>query len=186
MKIFKYALLAIPFLYFSCSDDDTPDLPNEEEVITTMTVTLTANDGSADVVLQTQDLDGEDGEPPVVTVVGSISNATSYSGSIIWLNELEDPAENVTLEIVEEADEHQVFFTIGDGLPIQVLYADVDSNGYPVGVDFILAPTEAGVTGSGTLTVTLIHEPVKPNDGTYSDSVGGSIDIQTTFDLVVE
>ena len=102
------------------------------------------------------------------------------------IRDSEDPPENVTIEILEEADEHQVFFTIGDGLPIQVLYADVDSNGYPVGVDFILAPTEAGVTGSGTLTVTLIHEPVKPNDGTYSDSVGGSIDIQTTFDLVVE
>ena len=38
MKIFKYALLAIPFLYFSCSDDDdTPEPINEEEVITTMT-----------------------------------------------------------------------------------------------------------------------------------------------------
>ena len=41
MKIFKYALLAIPFLYFSCNDDDdTPEPINEEEVITTMTVTL--------------------------------------------------------------------------------------------------------------------------------------------------
>ena len=41
MKIFKYALLAIPFLYFSCDDDDdTPEPINEEEEITTMTVTL--------------------------------------------------------------------------------------------------------------------------------------------------
>ena len=188
MKIFKYALLAIPFLYFSCSDDDDNNIPepvNEEEVITTMTVTLTANDGSADVVLQTQDLDGDDGEEPVVTVSGPISNMTSYSGSIMWLNEMEDPAEDITVEVLEEADEHQVFFEIGDGLPIQVLYADEDSMGNPVGQTFILAPTEAGVTGSGPLTITLIHEPMKPNDGTV-ESAGGSTDITTTFDLVVE
>ena len=189
MKIFKYALLAIPFLYFSCSDDDDNNIPepvNEEEVITTMTVTLTANDGSADVVLQTQDLDGDGGEEPVVTVSGPISNMTSYSGSIQWLNEMEDEPEDITLEILEEDDEHQVFFSIGEGLPIQVIYADEDGNGNPVGVYFILAPTEAGVTGSGPLTVTLVHQPVKPNDGTYSEEIGGSIDIQTTFDLVVE
>ena len=56
MKIFKYALLAIPFLYFSCNDDDdTPAPINEEELITTMTVTLSASDGSATDVLQKQD-----------------------------------------------------------------------------------------------------------------------------------
>ena len=187
MKIIKYALLAIPFLYFSCSDDDDNSIPepvNEEEVITTMTITLVASDQSGVVVLQTQDLDGDGGEEPVVTVSGSISNMTSYIGSIQWLNEMEDEPEDITVEVLEEADEHQVFFGIGEGLPIQVVYADEDSNGYPVGVNFILAPTEAGVTGSGPLTVTLIHEPTKPNDGL--DSAGGSIDIQTTFDLVVE
>ena len=110
---------------------------------------------------------------------------TSYIGSIQWLNEMEDEPEDVTVEILEEADEHQVFFGIGEGLPIQVVYADEDSNGYPVGVNFILAPTEAGVTGSGPLTITLIHEPMKPNDGTV-ESAGGSTDITTTFDLVVE
>ena len=158
---------------------------NEEEVITTMIVTLTANDGSADVVLQMQDLDGNGPDVPVITVGSPISGMTSYSGSIVWLNEMEDPAENVTIEILEEADEHQVFFTIGDGLPIQVVYADEDSNGYPVGVDFIIAPTEAGVTGSGTLIITLVSEPVKPNDGTVG-SAGGSIEIQTYFPIDVE
>ena len=96
MKIFKYALLAIPFLYFSCNDDDdTPEPINEEEVITTMTVTLSASDGSATVVLQTQDLDGDGPNEPVVTVSGSLSSATSYSGSIEWLNEMEDFKDNM-------------------------------------------------------------------------------------------
>ena len=61
MKLLKYALLAIPFLYFSCSDDDdAPEQINEEEVITTMTVTLVNHQNGNDVVtMQTQDLDGD-------------------------------------------------------------------------------------------------------------------------------
>ena len=61
MKLLKYALLAIPFLYFSCSDDDdAPEPINEEEVITTMTVTLVNHQNGNDVVtMQTQDLDGD-------------------------------------------------------------------------------------------------------------------------------
>ena len=186
MKIFKYALLAIPFLYFSCDDDDdTPEPINEEEVITTMTVTLSASDGSGTVVLQTQDLDGDGPNEPVVTVSGPLSSATSYSGSIEWLNEMEDPAEIVTEEILEEADEHQVFFSASDGLPLQFVYtAPFDSMGNPVGINFVLAPQNAGDTGSGNLTITLVHEPTKPNDGL--DTAGGSIDIQTSFPVTIE
>ena len=42
MKFIKYALLASTLIFASCSDDDdnTPDAVNEEEVITTLTVTL--------------------------------------------------------------------------------------------------------------------------------------------------
>ena len=186
MKIFKYALLAITFLYFSCDDDDDNTEPiNEEEVITTMTVTLSASDGSGTVVLQTQDLDGDGPNEPVVTVSGSLSSATSYSGSIEWLNEMEDPAEDVTEEILEEADEHQVFFSASDGLPLQFVYsAPFDSMGNPVGINFILAPSTAGATGSGEFTVTLVHEPTKPNDGLAT--AGGSIDIQTSFPVTIE
>ena len=181
MKLLKYALLAIPFLYFSCSDDDdAPEPINEEEVITTMTVTLVAHDGSGVVTMQTQDLDGDGPNAPVVTVSGPISAASSYSGSIEWLNEMEDPAEDVTEEIIEEADEHQVFFN-ASGLDLDFVYGDFDSNGNPVGTQFVLAPNSSG---SGTITITLVHEPTKPNDGL--DTAGGSIDIQTTFSVTVE
>ena len=182
MKIFKYALLAIPFLYFSCSDDDdnTPEPINEEEVITTMTVTLVAHDGSGVVTMQTQDLDGEGPALPEVTVSGPISAASSYSGSVQFLNEMEDPAEDITEEVLEEADEHQVFFS-ASGLDLDFVYGDFDSNGNPLGTQFILAPNSSG---SGTITITLVHEPTKPNDGL--DSAGGEIDIQTTFSVTVE
>ena len=181
MKIFKYALLAIPFLYFSCSDDDdnTPEPINEEEVITTMTVTLTDAMGNV-VTMQTQDLDGDGPNEPVVSG-GTLSAGTTYTGSIVWLNEMEDPAEDITEEILEEADEHQVIFS-ATGVVMDFTYSDFDSNNNPLGTQFELTTTDAG---SGTVTITLIHEPTKPNDGTV-DTAGGSIDIQTSFPVTVE
>ena len=182
MKIFKYALLAIPFLYFSCDDDnETPDPINEEEVITTMIVTLVNHQNGSDVVtMQTQDLDGDGPNAPVITVSGPLTAGTSYAGSVQFLNEMEDPAEDITEEVQEEDDEHQVFFS-ASGVGMEFVYMDFDGDGNPLGTQFVLAPLGAG---SGSVTITLVHEPTKPNDGL--DTAGGEIDIQTTFSVTVQ
>ena len=175
-----YALLAIAMV--GCSDDDAAPLPvNEEEVITTVILTLTPESGDQ-VVLTTQDLDGDGPDEPETTVSGSFSENTQYQGAVRFLNETETPAEEITDEVIEEADEHQVFYTISDGLNITTTYlAPFDSNDNPLGVNISLLTGEAS---SGSLTVTLRHEPVKPNDGL--DSAGGETDITTTFDVTIE
>ena len=182
MKIIKYALLAIPFLYFSCDDDnETPDPINEEEVITTMILTLVNHQNGDDVVtMQTQDLDGAGPNVPVITVSGPLAAGTSYAGSVQFLNEMEDPAEDITEEVQEEDDEHQVFFS-ASGVGMEFVYMDFDGDGNPLGTQFVLAPLGAG---SGSVTITLVHEPTKPNDGL--DTAGGEIDIQTTFSVTVQ
>ena len=94
-QILLLPILTLVFMFTSCTDDSDP--VNEEEVITTMTVTLTPESGT-DVVLQTRDLDGEGGEDPVVTVTGGpLTPGETYSGSIVLLNEID--AENITEEI---------------------------------------------------------------------------------------
>ena len=174
-----YALLAIAMI--GCSDDDAAPLPiNEEEVITTVILTLTPESGDQ-VVLTTQDLDGDGPDEPVTTVSGSFSENTVYTGAARFLNETETPAEEITDEVVEEADEHQVFYTTTEGLNITTTYLDFDSNGNPLGVSITL---ETGEASSGSLTVTLRHEPVKPNDGL--DSAGGETDIATSFDVSIQ
>ena len=178
MKFFKYALLASTLVFASCSDDDnTPDEVNEEEVITTLTVTL--DSGSDIVVLQYQDLDGEGSDPAEITVSGTLSANTVYDGSIVLLNEIE--GENITEEVEEEADEHQFFYTVGSGLNVTTDYNDADSMGNPVGLSFILSTSDAS---SGALTFTLRHEPNKPNDGL--ETAGGETDIEVTFDVTVQ
>ncbi len=60
MKTFKLvpmALIAL-FAFNSCSSDDSKPV-NEEEVITTVTVTLTPVGGGTPVVLTSRDLDGD-------------------------------------------------------------------------------------------------------------------------------
>ena len=175
-----YALLTLAML--GCSDDDTtPEIINEDELITTVILTLTPDSGDQ-VVLTTVDLDGDGPDEPVTTVVGSFSENTQYQGAVQFLNETEDPAEDITQEVIEEADEHQVFYTISDGLNITTTYlAPFDSNDNPLGVNISLVTGEAS---SGSLTVTLRHEPVKPNNGL--DSAGGETDITTSFDVTIE
>ena len=180
MKFFKYALLASTLIFASCSDDDdAPEPVNEEEVITTLTVTL--DSGSDTVVMQYQDLDGDGPDAATVTVSGSLSANTTYDGSIILLNETESPAENVTEEIEEDDLDHQFFYTVGSGLDVAAEYGDADSQGNPLGLSFIL---NTGVASSGGLTFTLRHEPNKPNTGL--ENAGGETDIEVTFDVTVE
>ena len=173
-----YALLAIAML--GCSDDDTPDVINEEEVITTVILTLTPESGDQ-VVLTTQDLDGDGPNDPVITISGSFAENTQYEGAVKFLNQTEDPAEEITDEVLEEAEEHQVFYTTTEGLNIQTSYLDFDDNDNPLGLQITLT---TGAASAGNLTVTLRHEPVKPNDGL--DSAGGETDITTTFDVTIE
>ncbi len=181
MKTYMIALIA-GVIAISCSsdDDNTPVVINEEEVITTLRVQLTSTAGN--VTLQSVDSDGEDGpNAPVITIVGDIMANTTYAGTVAFLNETETPAEDITEEVEEEDDEHQVFYTPAAGLNITTEYGNFDGDGNPLGTVFTLTTGDAS---NGNFTVTLRHEPTKPNTG-LADA-GGETDIEVTFDVTVQ
>jgi len=187
MKHLKKLSIAIITLLFitSCSDDDTPIIVVEEEVITTMTVTLTPDGGGTAITLKTQDLDGDGPNPPVVTVSGNLAASKTYNGSIELLNETESPAEDITEEVEELDDEHQFFFQATNSLAT-FNYSDTDDNGNPVGLSFTLT---AGSAGTGTVTITLIHEPIKDASGVSEGNIanaGGESDIEAVFPITVQ
>jgi len=174
------ALSLMTTVLTSCSnDDDTPEVVNEEEIITTMNVTLVSQGGNT-VLLQSQDLDGDGPNAPVITVENLSAN-TTYAGTIELLNETETPAEDITEEVSEESDEHQFFFDV-TGSIASTTYSDTDGNGNPIGILFELVTGDAG---TGTIQITLRHEPTKPNDGNLANA-GGETDIAQTFSVVVE
>ncbi len=186
MKTYKFLplilILIVSFVSCSKSTDTTPAVVNEEELITTMTVTLVPSDSAnPTITLQTKDLDGDGPNPPVVTVSGNLKTGVTYSGTIVLLNESVSPAEDITTEVKEEDKEHQFFYTIAGGLNATTEYTSFDADKNNLGVTFKLNPVSAS---KGTLTFTLRHEPKKPNTG-LADA-GGETDIEATFNITIE
>lgn len=169
-------------LLSSCKKDD-PDIPNEEEVITTLQFLLTPVGGGTDKTLVFTDLDGDGGNAPVITA-DDLEAGTTYMAEIVLLNETESPAEIISEEVLDEAEEHQFFFisTVPD---LAVTYDDADANGNPIG---LACTVQTGAVGSGSLTIILRHEPDKDAPGVSGgnpDNAGGETDIEVTFGVNV-
>lgn len=183
MKNLKFAALALVTTLFSCNNDENPKAVNEDEVITTVTTTLVG--GGQTITLRSRDLDGDGPNAPVVTVSGNLTANTTYSGSVTFLNELENPAENITTEILEEGVDHQIFYQAPSALGT-FAYSDLDANGKPIGLQFTLTTTNAA---NGNLLVTLRHEPNKSATGVATGDITnatGNTDAAVTYPIVVQ
>ena len=192
MKILKSFLIVGLFglCFVSCKDDDndaktTEDLIGEEqEVITTLIYTLT--DATDNVVtFKFEDKDGDGGNDPVISVSGALKAGAVYSGSLEFLNESGEEVEDVTEEVKELDEEHQVFFESTTN-NVSITYSDEDKNKNPVGLASELTTTTAG---SGKLKITLIHEPIKDAEGVKDGDItnaDGEIDIEVTFEFEVQ
>ncbi|MDP6908081.1 MAG: type 1 periplasmic binding fold superfamily protein [Flavobacteriales bacterium] len=167
----------------SCEKED-PDIPNEEELITTLVYTLTPQGGGTAVEFRFTDLDGDGGNAPVIANATLASNSV-YDGVVTLSNESGTPAEDITEEVEEEDEEHQLFFTVTDA-NATVAYTDTDADGNPIGLATTVTTTGAS---SGTLMVTLRHEPDKGAAGVAAGDVtnaGGETDIEVTFDMTIQ
>lgn len=168
-------------------DHDHDHGPGEVELITTLKITLTPQGGGSPLTVQFQDLDGEGGNAPVVDKI-VVDRGKVYDGEIQELNELESPPEDITEEVKEEAETHQLFFdTLGGFSPATVAYADKESDyvtntgaDHPVGIRFTLSvPANAQ---NGQFRVSQSHYDAGPKDGvTPSDET----DIEVTFEVEV-
>ncbi|KAA3622580.1 MAG: type 1 periplasmic binding fold superfamily protein [Bacteroidetes bacterium] len=182
----KYILLAgvVAISIFASCEKDDPEIPHEEEVITTLTYTLTPVSGGDVVTMTFQDLDGDGGNDPVITG-GTLAANTAYVGELNLLNETETPAHDIGAEVKEEDEEHQFFYQVAGGLNLSVTYADVDADGNPVGLSTTLS---SGDASQGQLTIILRHQPDKGAAGVSTGDVtnaGGETDIEVTFDVEI-
>ena len=189
-QTFLLPLLILSLIFTGCSDDDDHDdhshPVNEEEVITTIEVTL--SDGTNSYVLIWEDLDGDGPDLPIIT--GATIPSNSYDAEIQLYNKTLDPTDDeyvVTTEILEEDVDHQFFFNASNGLNVfNFVYADADVDGHPIGQQFIIED----VSGSGgDLNIVLLHEPNKNADGVSDGDItnaGGDTDIDITFPIIVQ
>lgn len=187
MKNFK--LIGITLLtlivFSSCSDDHSHDHgANEEELITTVVTTLTS--GNQTITLTSKDLDGNGPNPPVVTASGDLTVNTTYTGAIKFLNESVSPAIDITKEIKDEGEEHQLFFQAAPSIGT-FTYTDTDAKGRPIGLAFTLRTAASPTTG--TITVVLRHEPNKTAAGVAQGAIanaGGATDASVTYTVVLK
>jgi predicted RNA binding protein with dsRBD fold (UPF0201 family) len=183
-KLISIALFTLLFVACSSDDDAAPEPVNEEEVITTVIATFTSESG-AQVILTSRDLDGEGPNGPETTISGAFSSSTSYTGAVEFRNELEDPYEDITVEVLEEALEHQVFYNYTSDLGM-ISYSDEDADGNPIGLN---VSYETSSSASGTITITLRHEPNKSGAGVNEGDItnaGGETDVAVSFDVEVQ
>ena len=190
-----FAGLALSVTAAGCGGDEHGH-GNENEVITTVTLTFTPAGGGTPVVASVDDPDGDGGNPPVVGPVNLM--AGMFDLTVKFENRLAKPPEDITEEVSDERDEHQVFFTgtavNPSGAPLALTYADMDSKGLPLG----LASKVTASAGTGMLTVSLRHLPPVNNMAVkvagLADTVrtqglsaiGGSTDAQVTFTVTVQ
>lgn len=199
--MFKFysAALAACVLVSACGSDveDPHSHDDENEVVTT--VRLTFDDGTSSVDFTFDDPDGEGGAAPTIDPV-TLTAGSTYTVTLKFENGLEDPAEDITVEIREEDGDHQVFFT-GDAVNgpgtsntdaiLTHMYGDMDDGGLPVGLDNQIVATRAG---AGSLVVTLRHLPdgLKVADlaGTAASggitALPGDSDASVTFEVTVQ
>ena len=215
-------LVPLPLLAVAaCADVEVPDgchlhgdhLHCDDDnhgLVTTVVLNFTPTDGGDTLSFEWSD-PNNDGNPVVDDIVlpdgedHDHHHAATYDVTVEVWNDLEDPAEDVTPDILDQADLHQFFFTgtavegpatgTNDSAILTHAYADTDANGNPVGLENTFTTADLG---TGELRVTLRHMPEE--DGApvkvagLADEVaangfggiGGGNDIDVTFEVEVE
>jgi hypothetical protein len=187
-KTISILALSIFILTVFSSCDKDPEVPNEEELITSVSYTLTPVSTGEKVILTFKDIDGDGGNAPVINSTSNLKTGTTYTGVLNILNESENPAENITSEIEEEDEDHQLFFAVSGGAESKMIisYDDKDANNQPVGLKTKVSTTG---TGTGKLKITLRHLPNKSASGVSAGNItnaGGETDIEVNFDVVIK
>lgn len=177
------SLLTFGVLAAACGESSTAP-GGETELISRVTLTFTPAGGGTPITAYIDDADGNGPQAPSAQV-GTLAfrAGTTYTGTVKFENRLANPIEDITEEVIEEANEHRVYYTVAGGLAgtgLAITATDRDSQGRPLGVAFT-AVVGAGVAGqTGNLRVVLCHYDDAPKVGT-STSCQGETDIDVVF-----
>jgi hypothetical protein len=186
-KFFRFypLLLVLGLLFFAqgCGEDEDPLIENEEEEVTTVSVTFNPEDASQEtVVYGFSDPDGDGGMAPSFSVSGSLQANSSYNVQASFGN----TEGSIDGEIVTEGEDHQVFYQT-TGADLTFTYDDMDTADRPIGL--LTRLVVGGASTTGALIVTLRHEPNKVAAGTDVTNVaaaGGSTDAEVSFPVIIQ
>lgn len=165
-RIIGIALLSFSILTFSCKKDD-PIQEHENEQINQVQLTF---HNETNHKIFTWSLDQKD------TIM--LDAYQTYELSVAFLHVDKGEAEDLTEEIEEEAENHQIVYSIEPASLASITYLDKDANDLPIGLDSrinVLAP------GNGTFRVALKHF-----NGTKNNPASGSYDVDVQFPIQIK
>ncbi|AQG82380.1 hypothetical protein [Spirosoma montaniterrae] len=179
-------ILSMAVLISACNRDEEDPAPTDDnEAITTATLTLTSQTTPVQTVTATVENLHTTADFSRATL--NLRANTTYTGSITLLDKTKSPTLDVSKEVAEEANEHLLVYTFtpatGSPASMTVTATDRDTNPapgpYPIG---LATQVRTGVAGSGRLKVVLRHQPNTKN-GTPTP---GSSDLDTDFNVVIQ
>ena len=187
-KIITTAILvaASIAIFSSCKKDVTNPNPDEQELITTVKLTLTTPDSSSKTyVYKIQNGFNSTTQGTVQIDTLRLAANTIYNSSVEILNEKASPVENTTEQIISEQTEHLFLYistpASGNG-SVSFTDGNKDSAGKPFNLTGKLT---AAAAGTGSLRFYLVHQPTNKEATNRSDA-GGESDVDATFPVVIQ
>lgn len=150
-------LALIGALFSSCKKDD-PVETNEEEVITTMKLTFVPVGGGATLTYEFDDADGPGGAAATIQEI-VLAPSKVYDVTVQLLNKTATPVEDITTEVIDEAEAHRFYYEVSGGANLTIGNLDNDANGVPLGVT---SKWTTGAISTGKANITLRHYPGNP------------------------
>jgi hypothetical protein len=160
-KLFLGFLALVLATGFSACKDNNPEPENPEELITTLKLTFTDSANTANTFTVTfADPDGPGGNTPTTYDSIALQPNKTYWVTAQLLNESVSPAEDITLEVEEEKEDH--LFGYSSTANISIVATDLDNNNLPVGIQ---TKWKTAGASTGNTTVVLKHQPgIKTGD----------------------
>ena len=184
-KPFMLALGALSLVVVSCKKDEVkpaePTPPNENELITTLELKFSGKGvigNDTTFVVTFNDPDGDGGNAPTQETIHLLKNST-YKVEVTLLDKSKTPADTISNEVLEEANDHLFFYSSNPTSLVNVKIEDKDSNGKNLGLKSTWKTSKD--SNKGKVKVKLMHQPgVK--DGT---SATGDTDVEVDFQVNV-
>ncbi|MPR35304.1 hypothetical protein [Salmonirosea aquatica] len=178
-------LIGLTFLLAQCKSASDVEPDDENELITTVQLQFSPTlIFTGDQTFTYRDIDGDGGNPPTKFDTISLLANTEYVLKVTVLDESKNPADDITEEVQEKADEHLFVFTPTPASLLTYTYGDKDARNLPIG---LVGTVKTGAAGTGTLRVQLRHQPPISDKIMKDGTAGpGSDDVNLNFNLVVK
>ncbi len=184
-KLFIAAIFCLTLITSCSNDDDNPEIINEVELITNVTLTFTNTTDPNDVVVMTDiKPDGQEGGTVLLNeVVGTFTAGQSYALALGVTNS-SDPSDVDDIlndDIVVENDEHFFKYRLAGGIDL-TMTRDADDLEGADGTKLGLNTTwTANAASTGNFEIVLVHLPATADD---SDPLGATTGGEEDFNIV--